>query len=99
KLMDLPIDTYRQTGKKRTAPIDAVLLPEKEDRNYRSSSLSIYSSKLYLSWSKNNVREPARVFIRWKLLCISFSDIRNRIWNTMLILRMPIFPCEIASQA
>lgn len=25
KSMDLPIDTYRQTGKKKTAPIDAVL--------------------------------------------------------------------------
>lgn len=32
QISDLPIDTYRQTGKKRTAPIDAVLLPEKEDK-------------------------------------------------------------------
>src|SRR5690606_41049092 len=29
KSMDLPIDTYRQTGKKRTAPIDAVLFDGK----------------------------------------------------------------------
>lgn len=89
---NLPIDTYRQTHKKRTAPIDTILSPERENDNYRLSSLSIYSSKLYLSWSKNNVREPARVFILWKLLCMSFSETRNKIWNTLLIFRMPIFP-------
>jgi len=27
--MDLPIDTYRQMGKKKTAPIDAVLFDGK----------------------------------------------------------------------
>lgn len=82
--LSVPYDQFADrhisaNAQKRTAPIDVVLLLVRKDENYRLSSLSIYSSKLCFSWSKNSVREPARVFIRWKLLCISFNEMRNRI--------------------
>ena len=62
-------------------------------------SLSIYSSSACFKWSKNKVREPARVFIRWNAWCTSVNDIRNKTCEIAVSFRMPNLPSEIAPDA